>query len=128
MSVNDIVAVSTTRVIASPYQSGSEGRGGVRHAYAIRSTETEAWGTFDHGGNVGRWDWTVRLEDAVVFSSQADARLAAQNYFPLDRTEVVRVNLPLRSPVGSSASEASRRSMDDPTEGEVPVALSFSKN
>ncbi len=115
MSVNEIVGAAMTNVIASPGQAGTGSGRGRKHAYAVRGLESEGWASYNVLAGVGTWTWSVRLEGATVFSSLADAHLAAQTYFPCERTEVVRVNLPLRSPV-------QRRS-----EGSEPV-LQFSAN
>jgi hypothetical protein len=99
MSVAEILAGATARIVAGPHvEAGTGSAGDARHAYAVRSLCTGGWGHYD--ARKGEGVWAVRLEDSTVFRGLADARLAAQRWFPLDRTEVVRVNLPLRSPAG----------------------------
>jgi hypothetical protein len=101
MSVAEILSGATARVVAGPHvEAGTGSAGTAAHAYAVRNSETGAWAVLVASNGTGGFRWTVRLEDSTVFRGRADARLAAQKWFPLDRTEVVRVNLPLRSPSG----------------------------
>jgi hypothetical protein len=113
MSVNEILSASTTSILASPGTAGLEDGQRRKHAYAVRGLESEGWATYNVRAGTGCWGWALNLEDATVFSSQADAHLAAQTYFPCQRTEVVRVNLPLRSPrVPRQARECSEGLLD----------------